>query len=88
MAQYLPPKYPNPKTEGHAMNVSDWFIKRFNLRETSEVKAAHRDLVDTAYSRVEEVSKLREDLLENRDFPIASFIRGERSPAVPRRTPK
>jgi len=62
------------------MSVSDWISRTFNLHPKPEAKTERVDLVRETYDKVSEVRKLREDVLENRDFPIAGFLRDEPMP--------
>lgn len=65
------------------MNLPRWLNKRFNLGGKPESeKAEHRELISDTYKTVDKVQELRENILESRDFPIASFLRGESSPTV------
>lgn len=60
------------------MSLTDWVSKKLNLRHVPEPsKAESKELVEETYKTVEQVSKLREEVLEGRNFPIASYLRGE-----------
>lgn len=69
------------------MSLSNWLSQKLNLHPDPARKAERTELVRETYDRVTEVRKLRENVLEGRDFPIASFLRGE-TPAVNRRVKK
>ena len=85
MEQSTKPAYP----EGYYMSLTEWVVKRFNLKAEPEApKLEQKELVAATYGHIEEVSKLREDVLEGRNFPIASYLRGESSPAAKRRARK
>lgn len=81
---HLPDSEPS---KGDAMKLTHWVDKLFNSKEDTPNREQSRELVAETYATVEEVSKLRENVLENRDFPIASYLRGE-PPTAKRRVKK
>lgn len=78
-------KSPAANSESKAMSLGDWLNKQFKLKgKPEDDKARNRELVSDAYETVAKVTELRKDVLEDRNFPIASFLRGE-SPTYRRR---
>ena len=71
--------------KGTEMSVKDWLSDLLNLKPKPELKAERTALVKETYDKVTEVKKLREEVLEGRNFPIASYLRGETTKPVSRR---
>jgi hypothetical protein len=72
------------------MSVTGWIADHLKLgvkTESDADKIEHQELIDDTLSKVEEVSKLRENLFEDREFPITDFLRRSGPPrrATPRR---
>ena len=65
----------SPERDG--MSVSNWITKTFHLKAKPELSSERVDLVRETYDKVSEVRKLREDVLEGRNFPISSYLRGD-----------
>ena len=65
-------------SEASGMRLAEWLAAYFSsFGETAEEKAEKEQLVRETYRKVEEVSKLREEVLEGRNFPIAGYLRGK-----------
>lgn len=65
-----------PTTERHGMSVSGWLNRTFHLKAKPEIATDRVELVKETYDKVTEVRKLREDVLEGRNFPISDYLRG------------
>lgn len=60
-----------------------WLAKVLKLKPDPEAVAEREAIVSETRQKVSEVAKLREDVLEGRNFPIATFLQGK--PVAPAR---
>jgi hypothetical protein len=57
--------------------LTDWLGAVLKLKTGSPETSATRQLAEETYARVADVRELRQNVLENRDFPIVGLLRNE-----------
>lgn len=62
-----------------------WLANKLKGKPDPEAVAEREAIVSETLQKVSEVAKLREDVLENRNFPIATFLQGKPIAPAPAR---